>query len=174
MTEELKLTDDQGGCQIRPLADRIRKLIVVVDGSDEARIAIRFAAARSVHIEGGRLILFHAIQPGEFQHWVAVADRMREEAYEEATEMMDDIAERVEDYCGVHPEYVIVEGDRKEALRAYIEKEDDVFGLFLASSPEGAPGPLVDYFSGPLVSDLNCPVMILPGGMSDDEVDSMA
>lgn len=173
MTQEISLRD-KNERPIRPIAERVRKMIVVVDGSEEARVAFRFAAARAVHIQGGRLILFHAIQPGEFQHWVAVADRMREEAYEAATEMMDEIAERVEDYCGVHPDYVIMEGDPKQALREFLEKEEDVFGLFLASNPDGAPGPLVDYFSNTLVNEVKCPLMILPGSLTDEEIDSLA
>lgn len=160
--------------KIRPLQERVRNIIVVVDDSAESRVAIRFAASRAVHIKGGHLILFHAIQPAEFQHWVAVADRMREEAYEEACEMMDDIADRVEDYCGVHPRHVIMEGEPKQALRDFIEKTDDLFGLVLASNPDGNPGPLVDYFSGPLVSDLKCPLIIVPGDLTDEEVDSLA
>ncbi|WND03694.1 universal stress protein [Temperatibacter marinus] len=170
---EMKLKD-QSDKSVRPISARSRTFIVVVDGSDESRAALRFAAARAVHVEGGRLTLFHAIQPGEFQHWVAVADRMREEAYEEAVEMMNDVADRVEDYCGAHPEYVIVEGDPKEALRTFIEKTEDLFGLVLASNPDGNPGPLVDYFSGPLVADLKCPLIIIPGNLTDDEIDSLA
>lgn len=173
MRQELKLKD-QNDAPIRPIKERVRKIIVVVDGSPEARIAIRFAAARSVHIEGGHLVLLHAIQPGEFHHWLGVADRMREEAYEEATEMMNDVADRVEDYCGALPEIVILEGEPKQVLQEYMEKQEDLFGLVLASNPDGNPGPLVDYFSGPLVCTLKCPLFIVPGALTDDEVDNLA
>jgi len=158
---------------IRPIKKRVRKLLVVVDDSPESKVAIRFAAARAAHITGGGLILFHCIRPGEFQHWVAVADRMREEAYEEAELLLKDVANRLNSYCGVTPDVVIVDGEPKEELQKYIHKQEDIFGLVLGAGADGEPGPLVDYFSSEM-ADLPCPVMLVPGNMTYDQVDSMA
>ncbi|WP_191250205.1 universal stress protein [Kordiimonas sediminis] len=159
---------------IRKISKRRRNLLVVVDGSPESKVAIRFAAARASHITGGGLILFHCIRPGEFQHWVAVADRMREEAQEEARLLMDDVAERLYNYCGVRPEIVIREGDPKEELKKYMDATSDIFGLVLGAGPEGDPGPLVDYFAHQHTGELSCPVMLIPGTMTYDQVDEMA
>ncbi len=159
---------------IRPIKKRLRKLLVVVDDSPESKIAIRFAAARAAHITGGELILFHCIRPGEFQHWVAVADRMREEAHEEAETLLKDVADRLNSYCGVSPEIVIVDGEPQEELQAYILSQDDIFGLVLGAGVQGEPGPLVDYFTGAEIANLPCPVMLVPGTMTYEQVDSMA
>ena len=159
---------------LRPVAKRWRKLLVVVDGSPESQVAIRFAAARAAHITGGGLVLFHCIRPGEFQHWMAVADRMREEAYEDATELLDDMAERLHAYCGVVPEKVILEGEPKEEIRKFIESRKDVFGLVLGVGSEGGPGPLVDYFTHELASNLPCPLFLIPGDMTYEQIDAMA
>ncbi len=148
-------------------------MMVVVDGSPECRVAIRFAAGRAAHIEGGGLILFHCIRPGEFQHWMAVADRMREEAYTEAQEMLDDVTERVQAYCSVAAEVVIAEGDPKVEVVNFIERRDDVFSLVLGANSDGDPGPLVDYFSGPLINNLKCPLAIVPGGLTYAEIDAL-
>lgn len=159
---------------IRPVGKRLRKLVVVVDGSPESQVAIRFAAARAVHITGGGLILFHCIRPGEFQHWMAVADRMREEAFEEAEELLAGVAQQLNDYCGVVPETVVVEGDPKEEIVKYIDGQDDIFGLVLGAGDDGGPGPLVDYFTGTAIGHLSCPVFLIPGHMTYDQVDAMA
>ncbi|MBL4837794.1 MAG: universal stress protein [Kordiimonadaceae bacterium] len=159
---------------IRPVAKRVRKLLVVVDGSPESKIAIRFAAARAAHITGGELILFHCIRPGEFQHWVAVADRMREEAHEEASALLKEVAERLHSYCGVSPEIIIAEGEPKDELISFIVSQQDIFGLVLGAGAEGEPGPLVDCFTGGEVSNLPCPVMLVPGNMTYEQVDAMA
>jgi len=159
---------------IRPIKKRLRKLLVVVDDSPESKVAIRFAAARAAHITGGELILFHCIRPGEFQHWVAVADRMREEAYEEAHALLNEVAERLNNYCGVSPEIVIVDGEPKDELKTFILSQLDIFGLVLGAGAQGEPGPLVDYFTGAEVGDLPCPVMLVPGTMTYEQVDSMA
>lgn len=159
---------------IRPVGKRHRRLLVIVDDSPESKVAIRFAAARAVHITGGGLILFHCIRPGEFQHWMAVADRMREEAFEEAEELLANVAQNLNDYCGVVPETVVVEGDPKEEVVKYIHSRDDIFGLVLGAGDEGDPGPLVDYFTGTVISELPCPVMLVPGSMTYEQVDAMA
>ena len=157
----------------RPMAARKRKFLVVVDDSSECQVALRFAAGRAGHVEGGGIILFHVIPPSDFQHWIAVEDRMREEAYEAAEELMRDVAARVYDYSGVPPEIIIRTGQPKEELQAFIEQEPDLFALFLGANSGGDPGPLVDYFSGPLVGSLSCPVVIVPGCLSEEQIDEM-
>ena len=159
---------------IRKIKKRHRKLLVVVDGTPECKVAIRFAAARASHITGGGLIMFHCIRPGEFQHWLGVADRMREEALEEAQLMMDEMAERLHSYCGVTPEIAILEGEPKEQLMEFISGRNDIFGMVLGAGAEGDPGPLVDYFAHQKAGSLPCPVMLIPGSMTYDQVDEMA
>jgi len=174
MIDEKSKRQDEIHGPIRPIKKRLRKLLVVVDESPESRVAIRFAAARAAHITGGGLILFHCIRPGEFQHWIGVADRMREEAHEDATELLNQVAKKLNDYCGVDPAIVIVEGDPQQELLDFLRDQEDIFGLVLGAGAEGEPGPLVDYFTGAEISGLSCPVILVPGGMTNEQVDSMA
>ncbi|RMB01885.1 universal stress protein [Eilatimonas milleporae] len=159
---------------LKPIKKRFRKFLVVVDDSPESKVAIRFAAARAAHITGGGLILFHCIRPGEFQHWVAVADRMREESHEEAQALLDDMATRIYEQWSVEPDKIIVEGDPKEELKAFVERTPDLFCLVLGAGEGKDPGPLVDYFAHDHVNDLPCPVILIPGTMSYEQVDDMA
>jgi len=170
MAVDVGIDDEQS---LGPIAERPRSFLVAVDDSDEAKLAIRFAAGRAAHVEGGGIILFHALAPGDFQHWMAVAERMREEAMAEAKAMLEDIAAKVYVYSGVKPEIVIREGEPKEELLNFLKERDDLFALILASSPAGEPGPLVEYFSGPLVASLPCPVVIVPGSLDPETIDQM-
>ncbi|MFQ5346305.1 MAG: universal stress protein [Rhodothalassiaceae bacterium] len=165
--------DIEGATRLGPSLERPRNFLVVVDDSEEAKLAIRFAAGRAAHIEGGGIILFRALPPVDFQHWMAVADRMREEAHAEARALLEDLAAKVYAYAGVKPEIVIRDGNPKEVLVDFIKERDDLFALVLASSPAGDPGPLVDYFSGPLVASLPCPLVIIPGTLTPEEIDRM-
>ncbi|MBB4211087.1 nucleotide-binding universal stress UspA family protein [Rhodothalassium salexigens DSM 2132] len=158
---------------LSPQPSRRRKFLAVVDESPESRIAARFAAGRAAHMTGGGLILFHVIPPANFQHWVAVADTMREEAMADAYDMMERRADEIRAYSGIEPEIVVREGQPKEALRDYIAACDDLFALILGAGTEGDPGPLVEYFSGPLAGTLQCPVVIVPGGLSAEDIDAM-
>ena len=154
---------------------RRRRFVVVVDSSPESKVAIRFASLRAAHITGGALVLFHCIRPGEFQHWMAVAERMREEAKEEAQLLMEEVAERLNSVCGVVPEIVIKEGDPKAELQQFLEEQDDIFGLVLGiSETPGTPGPLVDYFTHEHASMVGCPVILVPGGLSYEDIEDLA
>lgn len=154
-------------------AVRLRNFVVAVDDSEETLIAVRFASGRAGHIVGGGIILFRAIAPVDFQHWMAVAERMREEAMDETRAKLEDLAAKIYAYSGVKPEIVIREGNPKEELLAFIKERTDLFALVLAASPGGEPGPLVDYFSGPLAANLPCPVVIVPGKLKTDEIDRL-
>lgn len=158
----------------RPITERKRRFVVVVDDSPECRVAMRFASARAAHVEGGSLVLFHVIPPVEFQHWLGVQETMREEQHEQAEELMAEVATELSDYCGVRPEIYIREGNPREELQAFIESEKDLFALFLGASTDETPGPLIDYFSGPMAGKLTCPLVIVPGNLSEEKVDQMA
>jgi len=157
-----------------PLKERKRRFVVVYDDSPEAKVSLKFASARAAHVTGGTLVLFHVVPPAEFQHWVAVQDRMVKESEKEARDMMKDIAVCIKEEYGIAPEVVIRQGNPKDELQAYMEKANDLFALFLGAHPEGEPGPLVDYFSGPLCGCLKCPVVIVPGVLTDEQIDDMA
>ncbi len=167
-------TKSKKGKGRHPLKTRKRRFVVVMDSSPEAQVSMRFAAARASHVDGGSLVIFHVVPPGEFQHWVAVQDRMQKESKKAARELLETAAAFVGEEYGIEPEIVIREGNPKEELQNYMEKTRDLFALFLGAHPEGEPGPLVDYFSGPLCGCLKCPVVIVPGCMSDEQIDEMA
>ncbi len=80
-----------GGEQDRP-ADRI--FLVVVDETEEMRVALRFACRRARNT-GGRVALLYVIEPADFQHWQAVGDLMREEARSEGEQLLQKLAARV-------------------------------------------------------------------------------
>lgn len=167
------MTQDKGR-SLRPLVARRRRFVVVVDDSPECRVALRFASARAAHVDGGSLLLFHVIPPAEFQHWMAVEDKMREESLEEAEELLGEVAGEVAEYCGLDPERVIRQGRPRDELQKFLESEADIFALFLGADTEGEPGPLVTYFSGPIVGSLSFPVVIVPGSLSAVDIDEMA
>jgi len=166
--------DINTGDHLGPMTARARNFVVVVDDSDESRLALRFATARAGHVEGGGIILFHAIPPGDFQHWVAVAEQLREEEREQARMLLEEAAGKIYAYSGVKPEIVIRDGNPREALLDFMQERDDLFALILASSASGEPGPLVEYFSGPLVANLPCPLVVIPGGLSPETIDRLA
>ena len=63
--------------------DRANRIFLcVVDNTAECKNAVYFAARRAART-GGRLALLYIMEPAEFQHWMSVEEKMREEAREE-------------------------------------------------------------------------------------------
>ena len=151
---------------------RERIFLVVVDETEEMKNALHFASRRALHT-GGRVALFYALEPPEFQHWLGVERVMQEEAREHAEQTLQDLAAKVQADTGKMPVLYLREGRRREQLMALIDEEPSISLLVLgmASSREG-PGPLVSY----LISQgqpIRLPVTLVPGQLSEADIDAL-
>ena len=151
-----------------------RVFLVVVDQSEEMQVALRFAARRAQHT-GGRVAMLHVIEPADFQHWMTVGDLMREEARSEAEQLLQRLATRVNELTGQLPILYLREGDRRDELLQLIDEEPSIQILVLAANVgQGGPGPLVSALTGRFLSRLRIPMTIVPGNLSDEDIDSIA
>jgi len=148
-----------------------RKFLVVVDKTPECNVAVRFAARRAQHTEG-RVSLLCVAQPVDFQQWRGVEEIMRDEAHRDAEALVYDAAKTINALTGITPELLIEHGEAAECLLDLIKRDRDISILVLASatSKEG-PGPLVKLFASKVQP---IPVTIVPGNLSDAEVDELA
>jgi nucleotide-binding universal stress UspA family protein len=149
-----------------------RIFLVVVDETEEMKNALHFACRRALHT-GGRVALFYALEPPEFQHWLGVERVMQEEARQNAEQTLQDLAAKVQADTGKTPVLYLREGRRRDELMALIDEEPSISLLVLgmASDREG-PGPLVSY----LVSQgqpIRLPVTLVPGQLSKAEIDAL-
>ena len=157
--------------------DRPRKFLVLVDDSEECEVAIYYASRRARHT-GGMVSLLYAILPAEFQHWAGVGDVMREEAREEAEEVLLKVAEQVKDISGRFPELVIREGQPRQLLQDLIIEDRDISIVVLgAATGKNGPGPIISAIAtSGFREDMGVPpvpLTIVPGGLSRDEIDKM-
>jgi nucleotide-binding universal stress UspA family protein len=108
------------------------------------------------------------------QQWLGVADIMRAEAHEEANAMLAKAAARSNGIAGITPECVIREGEPDEEILKLIEEDEDIAVLVLAAGidTEG-PGPLVSSL-GKTAGTFPIPIAIVPGQLTDEELDAMS
>jgi nucleotide-binding universal stress UspA family protein len=151
-----------------------RVFLVVVDDSPEMRVALRYAARRARHT-GGRVALLHVIAPPEGQHWMALEDLMREEQRADAEQLMERHAAEIGALIGYPPMVHLREGQPREELLALIDEDPAISILVLAANTgEGGPGPLVTALTGRLIGRLRIPMTIVPGSLTDAEIDALA
>lgn len=152
---------------------RRNKFLVVVDDTPEARVALRYATRRARRVASG-VTLLRVIAPADFQHWLGVEKLMREEARNDAEHLLQDLSTQVHNDSGITPELVIREGRIRDELLKLIEEDPDIRMLVLAAAPgsEG-PGPLVTALAGQMSGNLRVPITVVPGSLSDEQVDEM-
>lgn len=154
--------------------DKDRVFLIVVDDTEEWHSAMHFVCRRALHT-GGRVALLHVIEPAEFQHWMSVEEVMREERRQDAERLLQKVAKQVNEETGSMPELHLREGARHEQLVELIEEQPSISVLVLgASTSSEGPGPLIQYLTTKAIGRLRIPVTILPGGLSDDEIDRIA
>lgn len=150
----------------------MRKFLVILDDSRECLNAIRFATLRASHTGAGVQIL-SVIPPEEFQHWIGVADIMREEARERIEAHFEVFAKWMRDKHGLDPELVIREGEPVDEILAQIREDDEIGVLVLGAGAEkSGPGPLVSQLSRASGS-LPVPMTIVPGDLSKDRLEQI-
>ncbi|HLV07104.1 MAG TPA: universal stress protein, partial [Croceibacterium sp.] len=64
-------------------------------------------------------------------------------------------------------------GDGKTVINEYLAEHPEVAALVLGAAAEGNPGPLVTHFSAS-AGQLPCPLFIVPGALSDEEIDRIS
>ena len=148
-----------------------RVFLVVVDETEEMKVALRFACRRARHT-GGRVALLFVIEPAEFQHWMAVEDLMREEARSEGEQLLQKLAARVNELVGSIPILYVREGKVRDELFKLLDEEPRVSILVLGANPGSrGPGPLVSALTGKMIGKLRIPVTVVPGNLGDEEID---
>jgi nucleotide-binding universal stress UspA family protein len=150
-------------------ADRV--FLVVVDDTPEMQAALRFACLRA-RVCSGRVALLRVIEPAEFQHFATIGNLMQEEARQDAEELLQRLAADVNALSGQLPVLYVREGSPREELLTLIGEEPTISILVLAADTSaGGPGPLVTAFTGKYVSRLRCPVTIVPGNLTAEQID---
>jgi Universal stress protein family len=152
---------------------RERIFLVVVDESEEMRVALRYAALRAFHT-GGRVALLCVIEPPGLQQFAAIEQRMIEERREAAEQLLAKLTAEVKETCGSMPIIYIREGRRREAFFALLDEEPSISVVVLAAGAgQEGPGPLITTLMG-RGGQLQVPITIVPGNLSDDQLASLA
>jgi nucleotide-binding universal stress UspA family protein len=150
------------------------KCLVIVDDTAEWDRAVYYASRWAVRVGGGVVMLRIIETEDQNQQWLGVADIMRAEAHEDAEAALDRASGRANGIAAITPERVIREGDPTEQILDVIDKDVDIALLVLAANPgpEGA-GPIITMMAA-VVGTFPIPITIVPGGLSDLDIDCLS
>ena len=154
-------------------SDSRRTYLVVVDDSAEARVALRFAARRAAKTNG-RIEVLGIVEPQDFVQWGGVRAAFEEEQRLRIDGVVSSAVGEIIDEAGVDVSVVIRQGDSIKVVREFVGTREEVAALVLGAAPSGHPGPLVANFTGTDAGKLPCPVMIIPGSLSDERLEQLS
>lgn len=150
----------------------MRVYLVIVDETPEAQTALRFAARRAAKT-GGAVHLLALVPRQAFNAFGGVQATIEEEARDRAEVLASSAAGELMHESGKMPQIAVRIGDGKGVIAEYLSEHREVAALVLSAAAEGAPGPLVTHFTAHAGS-LQCPLFIIPGGLSDEELDRLS
>ncbi len=150
-----------------------RAYLVVLDGSAEARVAMRFAARRAAKT-GGTVEMLAIVEPAEFVQWGGVQHAIEEEARLGAEARLIRAAGEIVDELGIEPVMTVREGAPAQAIHAVLAERPGIAALVLGAQAGGSgPGALVEHFAAD-AGRMPCPLMIVPGGLDDAALDRLS
>ena len=150
-----------------------RTYLVVVDDSEEARVALRFAARRASKT-GGRVEVLGIVEPQNFVQFGGVQAAIEQEQRLRIEGVVSAAIGEILDESGVEANIIVQQGEVVHTVRDYLSGRDDVAALVLGAAPSGSPGPLVAHFTGNDAGQLPCPVMIIPGSLGNDRLEQLS
>jgi nucleotide-binding universal stress UspA family protein len=142
--------------------------LVVIDETQEARAALRFAARRAART-GSKIEIVAPIPRQDFVQWGAVQAAMEEEARLRAEAMVLQASGAITEEAGVRPTITVKQDDAIRAVTEILKEREDLAALVLGAA-EGTPGPLITHFAAN-AGTLPCPLIIVPGTMPDEAID---
>src|SRR6476620_6233895 len=150
-----------------------RTYLVVGDDSAEARVALRFAARRAAKTDGVVEVL-GIVEPQDFVQFGGVQAAMEEEQKLRIEGVVSAAIGEILDESGVEANIIIRQGEAVKTVHEFIGERTEVAALVLGAAPSGSPGPLVANFCGNDSGKLPCPVMIIPGSLSDERLEQLS
>ena len=147
--------------------------LVIVTDAPEAKVALRFAALRAQKTDRGVEILAIG-ERQDFAAWGGVQAAMEEEERLRVEAMIAASVQEIIDATGIKPTITVKQGEAIKVIAGEINEREDIAALVLGAAPGSNPGPIVKHFTGEGAGDLPCPVLLVPGGLSDERLEELS
>ena len=147
----------------------MRVFLVVMDETEEARSALRYASRRAAAVDGAVHIL--ALVPQQnVSAFGGVQATIEQEARDRAEMLAHGAAGNLLAESGIMPAISVRIGNGQKLIREFLAEHSEVAALVLGAASGNKPGPLVAYFSEQ-AGTLPCPLYVIPEGYDEKSAD---
>jgi len=151
----------------------MRTYLVIVDETDEAKTALRFASRRAAKT-GGELQLLAIVPRQAFVAFGGVQATIEEEANARAEVLVTSLAGNVYSESGRMPAIAVRQGDAIKVVTEYLAEHGDIAALVLGAATQDTPGPLISWFAGVGLGSLPCPLYLVPASLDEARIDDLS
>jgi hypothetical protein len=114
------------------------------------------------------------LEPQDFVQFGGVQAAIEEEQRLRIEGVVSSAIGEILDESGVEANIIIQHGEAVKAVRDYVGERPEVAALVLGAAPSGNPGPLVSGFCGADAGKFSCPVMLIPGSLTDERLEQLS
>ena len=150
----------------------MRVYLVIMDETEEASLALRFAARRAART-GGTVHLLAVVPRQEFVAFGAVQATIEDEARSRAEALVTAAAGSLLSESGKTPVISVGMGEGVHVIREHLAAHPEVSALVLGAAAGGSPGPLVTHFTA-IAGQLPCPLYVIPGGLDEAALERLS
>lgn len=144
----------------------MRAFVVVMDETEEAGAALRYASRRAALVNG-EVHLLALVPQQNISAFGAVQATLEQEARERAEMLAHGAAGNIFSESGIMPTISVRIGNGQKVVTEFLGEHGETAALVLGAASGGHPGPLVAHFSAHAGS-LPCPLYIIPANYDEN------
>jgi uncharacterized membrane protein YqiK len=150
------------------------KYLVCVDGREESLVGLKLACMKA-GARNGSVDMLHVVAPADFQTLGAIAERMREERYNEGRTLLEKLAAHAQATYGILPNAILREGPTGDEIVAAAMSNADVITVVLgiAANQNNTRGKVAAWLASQLGSKLFIPLLLVPGNLTDEQLQNL-
>lgn len=151
------------------------KFLVCMDDTDHARIALRYACSR-VAKRGGSVVMVHVVDTDEAKSFPLMAGKMLDEKRRQAQTLMASLRAEANQWGDVAITETVREGVIGEEILRTVEEDFDINILLLGMAPDSSPKGrrIITWLTNQLGKRLQIPVMVVPGNLTDLQIEELS
>lgn len=149
------------------------KYLVCVDTGSEALVALRFACIKA-RKRGGQVAVLYVMPNADVRALPSIADKMRAERSAEAEKLLGVLREEALHFAEIAIDTIVREGSPGDEIIKYITEDVDTNMLVLGVPQGGKGGKLMNWLAGQLGHKLLIPLMLVPGNLTDQQIEELS
>lgn len=147
--------------------------LVCVNSESYSEVALHFTCSLARQ-NNGSVIILHVIEPNDYQTIGSVANKIREEQTAESEALLKELAGKVKEWSGITPVLVMREGLIENEIIALIEEDRTINMLVAGTAPEtSVKSKILPPLVAAIGRKLNIPMLIVPGNLTDKQIEDL-